>query len=199
MKHRLPWVIAHSGLNEVIDVSGYIEIDDDGLSATIHSKVYGFKRETEVFFGYTFRELESDMETSNYPFDTLMDKVRTLRYWPRLKKRIEQEESDLKQEAKESGERAKRGSLMGSVVAQNTDGSIKLGSRRIWVSYYAVKTVILKNGKELETTGLGCGPIWQVKYDPNSDSFTGIVGTREGDYNFEIEAATGKTIRRDPI
>jgi hypothetical protein len=98
MKHRLPWVIAHSGLNEVIDVSGYIEIDDDGLSATIHSKVYGFKRETEVFFGHTFSELESDMGTSNYPFDTLMDKVRTLRYWPRLKKRIEQEESNLKQE-----------------------------------------------------------------------------------------------------
>ena len=42
------------------------------------------------------------MGTSNYPFDTLMDKVRTLRYWPRLKKRIEQEESDLKQENKKT-------------------------------------------------------------------------------------------------
>ncbi len=42
------------------------------------------------------------MGTSNYPFDTLMDKVWTLRYWPRLRKRIEQEESDLKQENKKT-------------------------------------------------------------------------------------------------
>ncbi|MDA7624717.1 hypothetical protein N8697_00945 [bacterium] len=202
MKHLLPRETTHSALGETIHVWGTIEIDDDGLEATIHSKVDGHRKETDCFFGKTFKELEADMGSSNYPFDALMEKVRSLRYWPRLKKRIERDEAELderrEKEKKDKSKRGEESTIQGRIVAQNSDGSIKLGNRQFWSSAFARKTVLLKDGKEISTR-LGSGPIEEVVFNSTRNTFVGILHTREGRYKFEIEAKTAKLIRRDPL
>jgi len=191
LKHRLPAESTCSALGEIISVWGTIEIDDDGIGATIHSKVDGHRKETDYFCGKTFRELEADMGSSNYPFDEVMEKVRSLRYWPRLKKMIEQEEID------QSFEIAKNHSF-GEILAQNKVGTVKIGNRKFWTSNFARKTVLVKDNKEFETS-LDNGPIKNVSFNEVNNTFNGTLQTKNNDYSFEICADSGEVIRKDEI
>jgi hypothetical protein len=201
MKHLLPREITHSGLGETIQVWGSIEIDDDGIEATIHSKVDGHRNETDCFFGNTFKELETDMGSSNYPFDALMDKVRSLRYWPKLEKRIKKEKAEIEERKKlEEKKRIEEEKLTHDQrinFPQNHDGSISLHWKRFHRSTPAVKTFLIKDGEEIRTE-LGTGRIRNASFNKSRNSFSGILLTKEGDYKFEIDAESGKLISKHP-
>lgn len=210
MKHLLPRETTQSALGETIQVWGSIEIDDDGFEATIHSKVDGHRKETDCFFGKTFKELEADMGSSNYPFDALMEKVRSLRYWPKLKKGIEQEElqhqnPQVHAKPLTESERNYFNNKLNvqekfneelNTLAQNNDGRIKLIKKVRVKPYY--DTVLARDGGKIETN-LQPGNPKDVEFDKSSNSFIGILETKEGEYNFEIDAENGNVIRKDKI
>ena len=115
-----------------------------------------------------------------------------------IEKRIEREKAELVERDKRKNEKSTENNILWRIVAQNNDGTIKLGNRQFWASAFARKKILLKDGKEISTK-LGAGTIENVSYNERTNSFAGTLVTKENKYYFEIDAETSKIIRKDSI